>query len=114
MDNDIANDKNVVKDGSNIVYPWSKAVASEAPEDTATETPCSFTTALHFMEMPHEDLIKDYHNMFTSHVCPDFLKACPQLLKLLKSKGLKVFVPSVWEGIKGMDPLELDWKDTMV
>jgi len=110
--NSVAN--NFASNTTDVVYPWSKTVASEAPEDIATETPCSFAAALHFMEMPYEDLVKDYHKMFESHVSPDFLEACPQLLKLLKNKALKVFVPPVWEGIKGMEPLELDWKDTMV
>jgi hypothetical protein len=99
---------------SDVTYPWSTAVEGEAPEDLATDPPCSFKAALHFMEMPHEELVKEYCNMFDSHVSLDFLEACPQLLKLLKTKGMKVFVPSKWEGITGIDPLELVWKETMV
>jgi len=55
--------------------PWSNVTASEeAPEDAAVPLPCSFTEALHFMEMTVEDARAEYFKLFDSHFHPEFAK----------------------------------------
>lgn len=93
-----------------LLYPWSAPLDLEAPEDLDTPLPCSFTDALHFMEMPYEDAKKEYFSLIDQHVSPEF-RAATKVEDLLRSeKGVAAFVPSNWEGIR-MPPLELKWKE---
>jgi hypothetical protein len=90
--------------------PWTAAPELEAPEDAATELPCSFSAVLKFMEMPHEDALKEYLGQIPAHVSEEFRNATP-IEQLLKTKGVLVFVPVEWKGINGVEPLELDWNE---
>lgn len=89
--------------------PWSLPPLEEAPEDLETELPCSFTDALHFMEMSYEDAKLEYFSQIDEHVSEEFRNATP-VVELLKTVGVQAFVPSSWEGVKGVEPLELKWK----
>eukprot|EP01040_Poterioochromonas_malhamensis_P027184 gene27184-biopygen3623 len=81
-----------------------------APEDLDTPLPSSFPDALHFMEMSHEEAVKEFHSQFEKHVHKDFAEATP-ILALLKEKGTHVFVPQNWEGIKGVPDIDLELKE---
>ena len=88
------------------IDPWSTLLA-HAPEDLLTPLPVNFSEALHFMEMGYEDSVKEYFSQFGKQVHPDFA-ASTDVLNLLETKGLQVFVPQNWEGIDA-PPLELQW-----
>jgi hypothetical protein len=92
-----------------LVQPWSDPSSSEAPEDANTPIPCSFPTVLHFMELSYNEAVKEYLGLIPSQVSPDFLKGTAKpLLHLLQTLGTKVFVPSNWEGLKGIPPIHLE------
>jgi hypothetical protein len=95
-----------------VQYPWSYVQEEVAPEDLDTPLPCSFPDALHFMEMSHEEAVKEFHSQFEKHVHKDFADATP-ILALLKEKGSHVFVPQNWEGIKGVADIDLELKEGM-
>jgi hypothetical protein len=95
-----------------MLSPWSNPPDPQAPEDLDTPLPCSFTEPLRILNTGHEALVKDYLDMFDSHIQPDF-KASTDVVKLLKTKGVKVFVPSNWEGIKGIPDLELNFRSDL-
>ncbi len=102
----------LLPDKTNLLHPWNDAPLEDAPEDVNTPLPCSFSYALHYMEMSVEDARTEYFGMFDKHVAPEFA-ASTAVLELLRTKGLRVFVPTNWEGINGLDPLELKFKDTL-
>jgi hypothetical protein len=93
-----------------IKQPWSVQQETEAPEDLDTPLPCSFSWVLHYMEMSHDDALKEYHDLLDTHVDKEFSAATP-ILQLLRDEGVKAFVPQNWDGIKGIPPIELRWKD---
>ncbi len=95
-----------------VIYPWTQAKDLEAPEDLETDLPSSFPDALHYMEMSHEDAVKEFHDLIQSHVDPQFREAT-NIVHLLKTKGVKVFVPSNWDGINGVPDFDLQWKSNM-
>eukprot|EP01042_Synura_sphagnicola_P001563 gene1563-1814_t len=91
--------------------PWTTPHLDDAPEDIDTPLPCNFSYALSFMEMSHEAAVQEYLSLIPSHVHPEFLASTP-LLDLLHTKGVRVFVPQNWRGIKA-PPIELQWKEGM-
>jgi len=106
----------IVDDGKklapDVVYPWSIPIQAEAPEDIQTELPCSFPDALHFMEMSPKEALKEYLGQIPKHVAREFIEAT-DIVKLLTTKGARVFVPQNWDGINGIPPLILTLKDGM-
>lgn len=94
------------------VQPWTIRKELEAPEDLETELPSSFSHALRYMEMSHEDAVKEFLDLIPTHVDKAFSDAT-DVIHLLKTKGVNVFVPSNWDGINGIPPLELSWKPNM-
>lgn len=91
--------------------PWSRSVHEEAPEDVTAYVPCSFTDVLNFMETGMEEATKNFFDQLHSHVDATFA-AATDIINLLKTEGLYVFVPQNWNGIK-MQPVELNWKSDM-
>jgi hypothetical protein len=91
-------------------HPWTLLPEEIAPEDEATELPSSFPDALHYMEMSYEDAVQEYLDLMESHVCKQFAEQT-DIIQLLKSKGVNVFVPQNWEGIKGVPDVQLEWKE---
>jgi hypothetical protein len=89
--------------------PWVYGTEPEAIEDIMVELPCSFPWHLHFMEMPYKDAVDEYYSLFDTHVNKEFA-AQTNVIELLQTKGVQVFVPSNWDGINGVDPIELNWK----
>jgi hypothetical protein len=95
-----------------LVEPWANPPVW-APEDEETPVPVNFGFALNFLEVGYDQAVKDYQGQYTSQVCAEFDKACPQLRALMETKGQHVFVPRNWEGVKHLPPLELEWLPDM-
>lgn len=93
---------------SSCINPWSTDPAEIAPEEEATPDPCAFTEALRFMEMTVDQAREEFVLQIDSHVSPEFLQTTA-VRDLLLGIGMKVFVPSNWEGIKNIPPLEFVW-----
>ena len=82
----------------------------ESEEELNTEVPCSFTEALNFMEVTHEEALKVYEESLEKHI-GDLLKSSTRLRAILESDMAKtVFVPKEWTGIKGFPDLDLKFK----
>ena len=94
-----------------IYEPWTH-IEQEAPEDDEIGLPCSFSYALHYMEVSYEDALIEYEAMFEDHVSADFFKAVPELRQYLSEEAVKVFVPTNWEGIR-INPITIKWKTTL-
>ncbi len=62
------------------------------------------------MEMSYDQAVEEYLNLFETHVEKQF-KETTNIIELLRNKGVNVFVPQNWEGIKGVPEIELVWKD---
>jgi hypothetical protein len=92
--------------------PWTKPIDADAPEDIATDLPCSFSYPLHYMEKTIEEAQQEYFSQLASHVDPSFA-ASTEVMHLLKTKGLLVFVPQNWEGVNGVPPLKLKFREGM-
>jgi hypothetical protein len=57
-------------------------------------------------------LLEEHCALFDGHINPEF-SAQTNVLQLLRTKGVKVFVPNNWEGINGVEPIELNWKSDL-
>jgi len=79
----------------------------DAPEDLETDLPVQFAYYLSYMETTHEEAVTTYLSQFEKQVAPAML-ARPRVRNMLETLGLEVFVPSNWEGVNGLPPLELD------
>lgn len=97
-------------DSRHLISPWTDPILPDAPEDIDTPIPCSFSDALHFMEVGYDEAVTEFLSLFDKHISPEFRKATKVDL-LLQSKGKLVFVPSNWEGINGVPPIQLELKD---
>ncbi len=92
------------------LQPWSKVSSTdEAPEDFDTPLPCAFTEALHFMEVGYEQAKQEFIDLIPSHVSPEFASQT-DIVNLLTTKGLDVFIPQNWKGVQGVPPLQLEWR----
>jgi hypothetical protein len=100
--------------GTVFTSPWTLSIDTIAPEELSTPTPCSFTYALHYMEMSVEEATNEYYALVDDgqHVLKDFADAT-DVRRLLREKGVKCFVPQNWTGINGLEPLELTWRETL-
>ena len=109
-DFDVENVLSNVSGGDVLTEPWSFTLAT-APEDDETPLPCSFPYVLDQMRQLDEDrqaVIQQYLDLLDTHVHPDFA-ACTQIMELLRTKGMQVFIPQNWDGINGIPPIEIDW-----
>ena len=105
-----ASDSNKIQYDPNLIKsPWSQ-LDSEAIEDIETPLPSSFPDALHFMEMSYEEAVEEFYAGFDKQVDPKFA-ASTKVIELLKTKGVKVFVPQNWEGINGIPLFELEFRE---
>ena len=97
-----------------LLDPWSNDVREEAPEDLNTPLPTAFGDVLHFLEVPYDQAVSEYLSALHDgkQVQTDFLQH-PGVKQLLSTLGSKVFVPSNWEGINGIDPFEVKTRDNI-
>ena len=92
---------------------WSVGDEDGSPEEASTEVPCSFTEALNFMEVGHEESIAIYLKSFEKQVQKDFLDF-PGVREFLESDMAKRrFAPKEWTGLKGFEPLALTFKPSL-
>lgn len=96
-----------------LIDPWPTPLDDPAPEDDEIELPCMFSHALQYLGMPWEDAVAEYKASYSKQVNADMLKACPQLIELLDTVGLDVFVKKKWTGISGIEPIELKFREDM-
>jgi hypothetical protein len=102
----------VIDSSPDLIEPWSYKLDVLAPEDEATPLPSSFSQALYFMETPHEAALADLVNEIPNHVSKEFAEAT-NVVNLIMTKGIQVFIPREWKGVSGIPPLELEWKETL-
>jgi hypothetical protein len=88
----------VILEPGQMLEPWQYPVIAPAPEETLTVEPVNFSYALHYLEIGHEEAVKEYLSLLDEHVSPA-MKANTDIMHLMKNKGLKVFVPTNWDGI---------------
>ena len=89
-----------------------KAVEEISKEEEETPMPCSFTAALYFMELSHEDAVEEFKGQIIQHVNEDFMNST-NIYEYLLTNAVLVFVPEKWTGINGIPPLELNWKESL-
>eukprot|EP00981_Chlorochromonas_danica_P014856 scaffold9152_cov302-Ochromonas_danica.AAC.1 len=58
--------------------------------------------------MSYEDAVNEYLALISSRVAEPFASST-NIVQLLKTKGVKVFVPNNWDGINNIEPLQLHW-----
>jgi len=102
-------------DNSDLLEPFSLS-KEEAPEENDDEVPlaCCFSDALFFLGKSHEVQVQEYIDQLPSQISDGMLENCPKIMDLMMSKGMKVYIPQNWEGISGMEPIELDWDESLV
>ena len=83
------------------VEPWSQPKDEIAQEDLETPLPGCFVDALHHMEKGVVEAELEYKALFSDHVAAEFAKTT-EVIHLLETKGLGVFVPQNWDGVKGI------------
>eukprot|EP01032_Pedospumella_encystans_P029575 gene29575-33395_t len=92
-----------------IVKPWRFDYNVESEEEKEFPEPCSFSTPLHFMGRPVAELQKEYQDNLLPRIAPEFLEAVPQVEHLLRTKGQQACVPTDWTGIRGVEPLKIEF-----
>lgn len=95
-----------------LLKPWAKDDLEVAPEDDLVPDPVQFEFASSFLGKSRKEALKEFEDMFDEHISPEFRAAQP-VVQLLLSKGVKVFIPEKWEGIKGVEPFKINFKDTL-
>ena len=110
LDSSSLNTFNPLPDNSDCLNPWTTPPYPDAIEEIESYEPCSFTAPLAAMDSTHNTKIEEYYALLESHIAPEFLAAIPTLLEYMKSPTVvSVFVPKVWTGITGIDPVELEF-----
>ena len=94
-----------------LMEPWENTLQEEAPEDAETPLPAQFEFASEFLGKSREEALGEYIGMFESHITPEFREAT-NVEELLRNKGVKVFVPTSWDGIR-VEPVELIFDESM-
>ena len=90
--------------------PWSEPLLETPEEELDTPMPASYDGPLYHLSKPWEEVHAEYLAMLEAHIDPDFSKACPEFLELLKSPlCLDVFLPKSWEGLSQFEPYEIDF-----
>ena len=95
-----------------VVDPWTRPSYDLAPEEKYIPEPDSYRRTLRFMEVPVEQARREFLQDLITRVDPEFVAKKPKVMKLLQTKGMRVFVPESWLGIKGFE-LDLEFKDNM-
>ena len=76
----------------------------DAPEENEIPEPSLF-----LFEKPTAEMHTEYLELLQTQISPDFLTAVPDVLDFFKSEWVeKLFHPTEWGGITGIDPIELE------
>jgi len=98
---------------TDLESPWKQELDEIPQEELETEDPCSFTGPLYYLSKPHDEVVQEYFAMFHEHISSDW-RENKELLELLMSPdAVQVFVPAVWKGINGFEPVSFEFKEDM-
>ena len=111
---DLLNVNSVLNTINELLQPWknNNPTEDECPEELNNPLPTNFGDVSEFMGKPRDEALGEFYSMFDEHISQEFKDAVP-IIELLKTKGAKVFVPEKWEGISGIEPLKIDFMDTL-
>ena len=71
-----------------------------------------YQTGCCYIGKTRAEALKDYEQLLETHVSSE-MKEQTNVMHLLRTKAVKVFVPDEWSGVKGVEPLKIKWKDTL-
>ena len=92
---------------------WTEPAEEMSPEAAELDDMHTFSMPLYYLTKPYDEMLADYHSLLETHISPEW-KQDQRLMDVLTSeKALKVFLPREWTGIKGIDPIELDFSPEM-
>ena len=103
---------NFIEDAMNPWQNYDNSLQQECKEEKNSPLPTSFGDISEFLGKTRDEALKEFESMFDEHICSKFRAAVP-IDKLLKTKGAEVFVPQKWQGITGIEPLEIKFRDTL-
>ena len=101
-----------VSDVEQYLQPWSFSSAEEASEEKDNPLPTSFGDVSLFLGKSREDAISEFISMFEDHIDPEFRKST-KVEELLRGKGVNAFVPEKWTGMKGIEPLDIKFREDL-
>ena len=111
-EDDVTEDDLLLNAVEELLQPWCDSSREVAPEELDVPDPSQFGFASSFLGKTREEALSEFEDMFGEHVSPEFSAARP-VLELLRTKGVEVFVPERWEGIKGVDPLNIKFAENL-
>jgi len=92
------------------IPPWSQfSVVSE--EELMIPEPGSVTSDFIVMGQQYDAQLEEFLTQLESRVHPDFAQAT-QVIPFLRTEAVGVFVPRRWEGIRGIDLVQLEFIDS--
>ena len=95
-----------------IVEPWSSPPCEElAPEDEMLDAEDDVYTILLNLNVPYQKQMDEFMASLEERVSSE-MRQQTDILKLLTSVGLSVFLYTEWSGIK-VPPVELNWKESL-
>jgi len=97
------------KKPADLIPAWSTSM-EPAEEEEGIYEPLQFGEPLHFLTISSEEAESEFCALLDTHISPEFAAAQP-VRQLLLKKHYKCWVPDNWEGIKGIDPIELRWNE---
>ena len=84
-----------------------------SPEELATPEPCSFSYALDYLGRDLGEVWTEYREILPSLIDPEHRNNLRLHNMLRSSNAYETFCPRNWEGINGVEPLELKFADDM-
>jgi hypothetical protein len=96
-------------EGPTLELDWSQGLICQ--EEKMIPEPASFPS-FNFLEGSHQEAVQTFLEELPSRIDPEFSKATP-ILDFLSRVGVDVFVPQTWDGIKGIEPIELNFDPEM-
>jgi hypothetical protein len=97
--------------GGGGLEPWEKNSGGLSQEEEELPEPASFPPELCFMQTSIREAEEKYLLNFPERVAPEFQQE--RVLHFLREIGKDVFVPRNWTGIKGIEPLKLEFSENM-
>lgn len=93
-----------------LIEPWTvKDEISE--EEKSIPIPTSFQDVM-FLRTTYEKALEEYQEELPSRISEDFKKETP-VLEFLQEVGQQAFVAESWDGVNGVPPVELEFKEDM-
>jgi hypothetical protein len=91
-----------------LIAPWSTALNdADAPEDIATPQPSVFSVPLSYMDKTFDQAVSDFKDMIQERVHVS-MSSSSDIVTLLHTTYLPVFVPHNWLGVQGVPPIVIE------